>query len=66
MKFKLGTGSQNHKGILVSVVVPICNVAKYLTDCLDSICAQTLNNIEIICVDDCIRRESCQNLRNPH
>ena len=50
MKFKLGTGSQNHKGILVSVVVPICNVAKYLTDCLDSICAQTLNNIEIICV----------------
>lgn len=63
MKFKLGTGSQNHKGILVSVVVPICNVAKYLTDCLDSICAQTLNNIEIICVDDCSKDRSAEILK---
>ena len=36
----------------VSVVVPIYNVEKYLPMCLDSICRQTLEDIEIICVDD--------------
>lgn len=36
----------------VSVVVPVYNVEKYLRDCLDSIQAQTLKDIEIICVDD--------------
>lgn len=37
---------------LVSVVVPIYNVEKYLPTCLDSILAQTLSQIEIIGVDD--------------
>lgn len=36
----------------VSVVVPVCNVEKYLCECLDSIINQTLNDIEIICVND--------------
>ena len=36
----------------VSVVVPIYNVEKYLVQCLDSIIAQTLKDIEIICVND--------------
>lgn len=36
----------------VSVVIPIYNVEKYLCQCLESICKQTLNNIEIICVND--------------
>ena len=36
----------------VSVIVPVYNVAEYLPECLDSICNQTLQNIEIICVDD--------------
>ena len=36
----------------VSVVVPVYNVEKYLWECLDSICGQTLRNIEIICVND--------------
>lgn len=36
----------------VSVVVPIYNVEKYLPMCLDSICGQTMKDIEIICVDD--------------
>ena len=36
----------------VSVVVPIYNVEEYLRECLDSICRQTLRDIEIICVND--------------
>ena len=37
---------------LVTVIVPVYNVEKYLAECLDSICAQTLKNIEIICMND--------------
>ena len=36
----------------VSVIIPVYNVEKYLRACLDSVCAQTLKDIEIICVDD--------------
>ncbi len=36
----------------VSVVVPIYGVEKYLHQCVDSILAQTLEDIEIILVDD--------------
>jgi len=36
----------------VSVLVPVYNVEDYLPQCLDSILAQTLQNIEVICVDD--------------
>lgn len=37
---------------LVSVVVPIYNVEKYLERCVSSIAAQTYTNLEIILVDD--------------
>ncbi len=36
----------------VSVIVPIYNVEKYLSTCLDSLVNQTLQDIEIICVND--------------
>lgn len=36
----------------VSIVVPIYNVERYLSYCLDTLCAQTLHDIEIICVND--------------
>ncbi len=38
---------------LISVIVPIYDVEKYIDSCLHSIRKQTLKNIEIICVDDC-------------
>lgn len=38
--------------IAVSVIVAVHNAETYLKQCLDSIRAQTLQNIEIICVDD--------------
>lgn len=37
---------------IVSIVVPVFNSEKYVARCLDSILAQTLTSIEIICVDD--------------
>ncbi len=36
----------------VSLLVPICNVERYLRECLDSAVAQTLKDIEIICIND--------------
>lgn len=36
----------------ISVIVPVYNVAKYLTQCVESIVSQTYSNIEIILVDD--------------
>ncbi|MCI8672346.1 MAG: glycosyltransferase [Lachnospiraceae bacterium] len=37
---------------LLSVIVPVYNMEKYLSRCLDSIINQTLHSMEIICVDD--------------
>lgn len=37
---------------IVSVLIPVYNVEEYLEKCIKSVMAQTLNNIEIICVND--------------
>lgn len=37
---------------LISVIVPIYKVERYLRECLDTICGQTYKNLEIILVDD--------------
>ena len=36
----------------VSVLVPICNVERYLEECLDSLLAQTFSDFEAICIND--------------
>ena len=36
----------------VSVIIPVYNMGKYIRECLDTVVAQSLKNIEIICVDD--------------
>lgn len=36
----------------ISVVVPVYNVAPYIRECLDSIIAQTIKEIEILVIDD--------------
>lgn len=37
---------------LISVIVPVYGVEKYLRKCLDSVCGQTWRKLEIILVDD--------------
>lgn len=37
---------------LVSIVIPVFNVEKYLSRCLDSVRNQTYKNIEVIIIDD--------------
>jgi len=37
---------------IVSVIIPCYNAEKNLVQCIDSICSQTLEQIEIICIDD--------------
>lgn len=36
----------------VSVIIPVYNTEKYLSECLDSIISQTLKEIEILVIDD--------------
>ena len=45
--------------IKVSVIVAVYNGEEYLEQCMDSICGQTLQDIEIICVDDGSTDSSC-------
>ena len=38
--------------ILVSVIIPVYNVERWIRESLDSVCEQALQDIEIICVND--------------
>ena len=38
--------------IKVSVIIPMYNVEKYIGQCVESVCGQTLRELEVICIDD--------------
>lgn len=40
------------QNVKVSVVVPVYNVEKYVSECIESVLSQTLDGIEVILVDD--------------
>jgi len=53
--FKFTDGKRDvaiYMGELISVIVPIYRVEKYVEQCIQSICNQTYRNLEIILVDD--------------
>lgn len=65
LKSPFGTEKLNRKILpKVSVIIPIYNSEKYLTKCLDSIISQSLEDIEIICIDDCSTDSSLKILKN--
>lgn len=37
---------------MISIIIPVYNVGKYLSCCLDSLIQQSYNDLELICVDD--------------
>lgn len=45
---------------ILSVIVPVYNVEKYLPRCLDSLVNQTLKNMEIIVINDGTKDNSQQ------
>lgn len=42
----------NNNKPIISIIVPVYNVEKYLRQCLDSLVSQTMKDIEIICIND--------------
>ena len=50
--------------VKVSVIVPVYNVEEYLAWCLDTVVAQTFEDIEIICVNDGSTDRSCDILEH--
>lgn len=38
--------------IKISIIIPVFNGEKYLSECIDSVIMQTLEDIEIICIND--------------
>ncbi len=47
----------------ISIIVPVYNVEQYLSKCMDSIINQTLQDIEIICINDGSTDDSLEILR---
>jgi len=53
----------NNNKPLISIIVPVYNVSPYLVKAINSLRVQSMQNIEIICVDDCSTDNSLEILR---
>ncbi|MBR3027381.1 MAG: glycosyltransferase [Bacteroidales bacterium] len=42
----------NSQSVIISIIIPVYNVEKYLSKCLDSVISQTYKQLEIIVIDD--------------
>lgn len=55
--------------MLISIIIPIYNVEKYIASCLESVYQQTYQDIEVILVNDCTPDRSmtiAQSIANKH
>ena len=43
---------QGNMNIKISIIVPVYNIEKYISECIESIINQTYKNLQIILVDD--------------
>ena len=48
--------------VLVTVIIPVYNTAKWLPDCLDSVLRQTYGGLEVLCIDDCSTDPRCRRI----
>ena len=46
--------------MLISIIIPVYNVEKYIKECLESVYQQTYPNIEVILVNDCTSDNSME------
>ena len=51
---------------MISVIIPVYNVEKYLRECLDSVLNQSFDDLEIICVNDGSTDNSLNILKEYH
>ena len=49
--------------VKISVIIPVYNAEEYLTQCLESVSSQTIDSLEIICINDGSTDDSLQILK---
>ena len=49
---------------LISVIIPVYNVASYIEECLQSVFQQTYQSLEVLIIDDCGKDNSMQLVKN--
>lgn len=59
-KGKVGVDLRKNYNRMISIIIPIYNVEKYIIDCLKSVEKQKYTNYEVILVDDCGTDSSMQ------